>query len=271
MRFNFFEAPISKEFDPKEKLPGFETFESAKADRTKLIDLLVEFGGPKAIKLAERLGRCHSKRSRCRSACCPVCARRFRRWWTSTASELMDASGEDWFVISLVPTDEKYGVGKLHKFKPQRSKDRLRRQLDRSGIGDIVVIGGIDFALQFLEGGKPVWRPHYYLLASGHSKKRIRRKLKHLYSADDHTRKPLVVKAVGKKRSDLLKVTSYTFKMTFEQKAPGFDWSGEMRTIGTPLEDIYYPELARCLHRWGFGQRIVRRNFRDNEARMRVR
>lgn len=264
MRFNYFKSPISKKFDPRKVLEGFETLERAKEDRAKLIQMLAGVDTTVAKRLAKRLSGCRSGEHRCRSASCSVCGRRFRAWWTDLGCSLMAQEDKPWYRVSLVPPHEKYTEGNLHKFKPAAAKDRLRKQLERSEVSKAKVFGGIDFAFQVTEGQKGFWRPHYYFFIRT-SKKKATSVFGGLYEADKHTRRPAIIKRVGSESEDLVAVVSYSLKMIFQKKVPGLDNQGNSKPVGRPLEDKHLLELAPLLHRWGFGARIIRRNLQDTE------
>jgi hypothetical protein len=135
MKFKFYSADISEDYDPVKHLRRFETLGEAHDRRRRLMSALPEFGEP-GRALAERLNGCGF--FRCRSAGCPVCLRSFRRWWGSTLAEYMARDPEFWFTVSLVPADL-FDVGHLHRFRWDRLKDRLRNQIARSDISSAII------------------------------------------------------------------------------------------------------------------------------------
>ena len=203
MRFDFINAPVVKKFDPRRHFPDFETLAQAKKRRRKYIALLLADPDPRAQKLGKRLGRCHLKLRPCMSPACPVCARRFRAWWASKIYSLMADSGDQWTVLSIVPIAQRFSVGKLSKFRLRAAKDRLRKQLERSSIKGVEVVGAIDVCLQELEDGRFVWSLHFYL-ATHAPRKRARNALRRYYDCDRDTRKPVVAKRVGSTALDQL-------------------------------------------------------------------
>jgi hypothetical protein len=269
MRFDFLNAPVPSAFDPRKHLPGFESLKRAKKARNRLV-MELKKGGPKSNKIAAQLAKCHLIKRPCRLACCPVCVRRFRSLWTAMICDLIREKGGEWCVVSIVPPADIYTVGKLHKYRIRSAKERLRKRLKRSLVEDPIVIGGVDVALKVLKSGRYVWHPHFYLVIQA-SDEEVRKTLGKIYKSNSHTRYPVIVKALGCEDSDLLEVASYTYKIIFDQKERGFDWSGREASIDKPLDPTYWPELSIALNKWGFGCRIVRHNLGEDESRLRFR
>jgi hypothetical protein len=269
MNFDFFSAtnPIS-EFDPGRSLPGFETASLAHDRRDDLINVLI-VGDAEAKKLAVLLGGCE-KGHRCRSAACFVCLRQWRRWFAGTVAGLIAEDDFSWRVVSLVPPDLVFPVGKLHQFEPNKLKDRLRKQLERSDISDATVIGGIDFVVQhFADGRDPVWHPHAYLLVRRRGKKAIRHALEDTYPSTPDTPRPLRVAKIDK--PEVLKPTTYAFKSKFKQRIPCEDANGNKDTEEKDLASEHWLELAPLMHKWGIDGRLIRRNLDGGFAQLNVR
>jgi hypothetical protein len=269
MNFDFFAAPDPlKEFDPRYGLPGFETVGAAADRGDDLADILIG-GDANAKKLADLIGGC-DKGKRCRSGACPICLRRWRRWLAGTVSELIAMDDVNWRAVSLVPPDLVFPVGKLDQFKPVKFKDRLRKQLQRSGISGATVIGGIDLVVQHFDDGRdPIWHPHAYLLVRKRGKKAIRRALEKRYPGTPDTPRPLRVATVDK--DELLKPTTYAFKSTFKQRIPCKDANGNKDTEEKDLAPAHWLELAPLLHRWGIDGRLIRRNLDGKFAQLNIR
>jgi hypothetical protein len=269
MNFDFFAAPNPPtEFDPHHRLSGFESVSVAGDRQDDLADILIG-GDANAKKLADLIGGC-DKGKRCRSGACPICLRRWRRWFAGTVAGLIAEDDVNWWVASLVPPDLVFPIGKLDQFEPAKFKDRLRKQLQRSKISDATAIGGIDLAVQHFDDGRgEVWHPHAYLLIRKRGKKAIHRALTRFYPSTDDTPRPLRVKKIDK--TDLLKPTTYAFKSTFKQRIPCKDANGNKDTEEKGLAPKHWLELAPLLHKWGIDGRLIRRNLDGRFAQLNVR
>jgi len=269
MNFDFFaaDAPTS-EFDPGLSLPGFETRSLADDRRDDLINVLIA-GNAEAKELALLLGRC-DKGDRCRSAACFVCLRQWRRWFAGTVAELIAEDDFEWRAVSLVPPDLIFPVGKLNQFEPNKFKDRLRKQLERSNISGATVIGGIDFVVQhFADGRGPAWHPHTYLLVRRRGKNAIREALEDIYPSTPDTSRPLRIKNI--KKEEVLKPATYAFKSKFKQRIPCEDANGNKDTEEKDIASEHWLELAPLMHKWGIDGRLIRRNLDGGFAQLNVR
>jgi hypothetical protein len=116
-------------------------------------------------------------------------------------AELIANDDADWWAVTLVPPDRTYPLGRLHQFNPNRFKNRVRKQLERSVLADAAVMLGIDFAVQiFSQSDKaPIWRPHGYNLMRGHSTESIHAALDHYYPRGPRTPRPILSRKIDKK------------------------------------------------------------------------
>jgi hypothetical protein len=274
LRFNFFDASRpGADFDPRYKLPKFETFSVAKVRRQKLCEVLAT-GDSAACNLAGVLSGCR-KGHRCRSAACPVCARMFRVIWCGHLAQAVHASCCDWYAVNLVPPDLRFLRGQLHSFHPNVFKDRLRKQFERGklGISRTAIVGGIDVALQIFEDPRrqPEWRPHAYFLVRGMAEGVIKAALREHYPADDDTRRPLRITQLDQTPLDAIKVATYSLKATFSARSPTTDSLGNDDTQKEFIPDDSWIELAPLLHRWGFDGRLIRRGSLSTFPLMKIR
>jgi hypothetical protein len=160
---------------------------------------------------------------------------------------------------NLSTPDRTYPLGRLHQFNPNRFKNRVRKQLERSVLADAAVVLGIDFAVQiFSQPDKaPIWRPHGYKLMRGHSTDSIHAALDHYYPRGPRTPRPILSRKIDKKT--ILAVTSYAFKCKFNIRS--HIGGGRHDTLKLPLEPAHLLEIAPLLHQWGFGGRYLLRGF----------
>jgi hypothetical protein len=76
------------EFDVARLDVGFETIDEAMAERDLRVQHLRRAGSIEHRKLAHTLRSC-APEARCRSAACPICCRRLRRWFVGSVLETL--------------------------------------------------------------------------------------------------------------------------------------------------------------------------------------
>lgn len=264
--FNLYKP--SSEYDPRKILSKFETYAIAERRRDQVLDVLA--GGDDAERAVRKKIKNCGEGHRCHSAACDICRRSFRIRWAGIAAELIASDDSPWFVVSLVPPELVFSLGKLKRFDPAKFKDRLRNQLARSKITGAPAFGGIDFAVQVIKYGRPVWHPHMYFLVRGYSEKAIGKVLKKYYPPDHQTSVPIKIRQLRKENAtDLMKVVTYTFKSVFKQRIPCTDAKGNADTEEDDLTDLQWRELAPLLDKWGFTGRLFRRGMGE-ESRFQV-
>lgn len=139
-------------------LPQFETEREMIKENNVRIDALRKTNGDKFFYLAEKLSEC-SEENPCFSFACPECIRRFRLKKISQLAFLCEDYCR-WSMVTIVFFDEMVrDINDLNVFK---IKNRLRKQLERAMIDDIV-IGFIEVDFQVIYQR---WVPHFHLLIS---------------------------------------------------------------------------------------------------------
>lgn len=112
--------------------------------------------GDKARLLAEKLSDC-SEEDPCYSFACPECIKRFRVKKISQLT-LFSEDYSRWKVATFIYYDEM--VRELKHLNIVRLKDRLRKQLKRAGVTDIVIgFFEVDYQSEYQR-----WMPHFHLL-----------------------------------------------------------------------------------------------------------
>ena len=99
------------EFDVRELVGDFETVGKEKAERVLRVRHLRTAGSIEHGRLADKLESCAPK-SRCRSAACPICCRRFRLWFTGAVLENSDKI-PDPIAATLIPCIQAVSTGNL--------------------------------------------------------------------------------------------------------------------------------------------------------------
>lgn len=252
-------APKPK-YDPRLILPGFETPRRARARRKNLLRLL----NPEdtaALALQAAVSGC-GKGQRCKSAGCDECIRRFRLRWSAAVAAYIDADKRDWFMMTLVPPSLAYPIGMLDQFDPRRWKDSFRKQIERSQLAEVTMIGAFDFAVHST-GRSLVWRPHLCCFFAGQDKRTIRDALVDFYRPTTAVPRPLKIERLD--RNSLVRAITYSFKATFKERSPSRDARGHADTKERPLASRHWAELAPLLHSWGFAGRLFRRGLVRNK------
>lgn len=266
MRYKFFDTEIDPHFDPSINLPGFETFESANQRQEELIRHFTQHDRSNALLPILRSCR---KDSRCYSAACDKCLRRFRRVWCSKLAKSVHEDGS-WYSISLVPPTLIFPINCLGNFDLTKFKDRLRQQINRTFDQERIVIGGLDIAIQEFDDKCQVWRPHFYFLTRGGGEGR-NENLGRFYSANCQTVRPVRSRIIGATKIDALKAATYTYKSQFQVRAPDWDRRGNRDSAKVPFNIEHRVQLAPHLHRWGFGGRLFRHGAGPDVSWLNVR
>jgi len=123
------------------KKERFETVADAKAERIRSQAVLGSVSGGRIH--AEYLHDCGTDGYRCGQPFCPVCARRFRRWFTGELLRITERTTSlQIFTVLLqaAPRDQ------IDKLDLDTHRAALRKRIQRSGLGDAAVVGGFEVA-----------------------------------------------------------------------------------------------------------------------------
>jgi len=158
------------------KLPHeeFETFAAAKAASKKIRKALRGLSTAPARQLSKRLGKCR-KGARCKLEACPKCRRRLRLNLVEDCLPIL-AEGQ-WCRASIVCEGFEYPYETTGTIPWRKIAERVRTRLNRLGIPDLMVIGGMDVSLNCYPEGKRIWQVHFYLLINQPKSKILRAKL----------------------------------------------------------------------------------------------
>lgn len=268
--FHPYEFGCSKpkpEHDPKHQLDGFETQKEARQRRKK--DIKVLRGGDNSAKnLARRLAKCRKGKRCCRSSC-RVCNRRFRRWFVGAAGSAIEASrfsGKPLLAVSLVSDRLQFPPGQLEQCWFTAANDTLRRQLDRSGLGNIFAIGGIDISFNHdHEERYPAhWRIHHFQVVGGCTADQLRAALERYYPVTPDVPKPLHIQRVD----DPIRALSYAYKAHFMRRENYRGRNGRYQTREYPLKNPQLRELLLCLDRHNPTNRLFLWNVGRNRCEL---
>ncbi len=152
----FMNARVSELIDVDSLLPKFETLKACWKEKDVRINKLLRSRDDEARSLAEKLSECNEEEP-CYSLACPECVRLLRLRKISQLTRFCEDYTE-WKAATFIYYDEMARV--LKRQDIVRLKDRLRKQLDRAGVKDIVIgFFEVDYQSEYQR-----WMPHFHLL-----------------------------------------------------------------------------------------------------------
>jgi hypothetical protein len=138
------------------KKQRFETKSDVRKESSRS-ELLLNDHSP-AVSLRE----CRARDYTCDKPSCPVCARRFRRWWIGELIRISASTDLNILIATLllasVPRDH------LSDLEPKAHIHKLRKRLERSGLADVVAIGGLEVVYKARTRS---WVLHVHLMLLG--------------------------------------------------------------------------------------------------------
>ena len=141
-----------------DQLPKFESINDALDENEIRIGILRRIGGDENNALADRLMDCYEGINSCNSLACKVCNRNYRLTRVNALVEKVLSTKKRWWIVTII--DYERAFTDLNTFDVRKSKDRLRKLLERSGFeGPIVGCFEMDF-----HESCGLWLPHYHLL-----------------------------------------------------------------------------------------------------------
>jgi hypothetical protein len=215
----------------------FETLADAREESERSEKLLRSFStGSNVIR--EYLQECRDGYYECNKPFCPICARQFRRWFIGEL--LRVTKGCDHVHIYTVLLKEAT-THKINELDPAPFRAFIRKRLERSGLGTVPVIGGIEIVYK---AARQVWVLHTNLVMIGGDKSR-RTKFKEKFQGDDVDR-PLVRTAL-KDRAEQL---SYVLKFTTYHRPQ--EQQGSARAPAKPLNPTEHAALLKWMSQFEF-------------------
>lgn len=146
-------------------LPKFETEESCYREKLLRIKALYRSRLTDTWKLANKLSDCDDEEP-CFSFACPECVRKFRIQ-KITQLALLCKDYQAWKFVTVIYYDRM--TSDLSKLNVQRLIGRLRKQLWRSGISDVLIgFFEVDYHPEYQR-----WMPHFHLLVRCDSTRKI--------------------------------------------------------------------------------------------------
>jgi hypothetical protein len=215
----------------------FETLADARKESTRSERLLRSFSGS-SNEILEYLEECRAGHYECYQPFCPICARKFRRWFIGQLLRITQGQRRVHIYTVLLkeaPRD------KINTLDPAPFRHLLRKRLKRAGLGNVPVIGGFEIVYRAKD---KVWVLHANLVIIG-GKRTARKKFKKSFTGDDSERP--VVRAVLKNPSEQL---SYILKFTTYHR-PHAQY-GPTKSKARPLNPGEHSALLKWMYQFGF-------------------
>jgi hypothetical protein len=242
----------------KEKYPmTFETFEDALTWRKTHRKQLVSGTRPQR-QVARQLNSCR-KRTRCGTEACRVCLREFRKEWAGELTKIF-LDRPAWTRCSVIMEGLLVPYGCLHTFDLRAVVKRIQKRIERSGISDRIVIGGLDVSLNLNDNNLLGWQFHLYLLIEGESDKELRKAVKAAFTPEPSAAKPYEFRQV----ENPLEAITYAYKSLFHRRSSYADEDGHQQTRNLPLKNSDQRELLQFLAQHKVGSRAILRGVRRN-------
>jgi hypothetical protein len=165
-----------------------------------------------------------------------------------------------WTRCSVITEGLSVPYSSLNTFDLKAAVKRTLKRLERSGISDRIVIGGLDVSLNLGNNVRVGWQFHLYLLVEGKDDKALREAVKAAFTPEPSAAKPYELTEV----TDPIAVISYAYKSVFWRRSAYIDANGKSQTRGLPLKRPDNRELLQFLAQHKVGCRAILRGVRRN-------
>jgi hypothetical protein len=229
----------------------FETLADARKESERSETLLSSFSGGSKL-VAEYLQECRAGDYECNRPFCPICARQFRLWFVG---ELLRVTERRDHVHIYTVLLKEAAQDKIKELDPAPFRHALRKRLQRSGLGDVPVIGGFEI---IYKAAQQVWVLHANLVMIG-GEERARKKFKEAFQGDDFDR-PLLLTAL-KDRAEQL---SYVLKFTTYHRP--YEQQGATRSEAKPLNAREHAALLKWMSQFEFQDFLLLINAKRQEG-----
>lgn len=213
----------------------------------------------------DRLRTC-TEECPCRTEACPRCLRWFRREYLRAFRN----AGLDRGVftrVSLILGGQAVRPGGFQAGWLTRLVGAVRKQIERSELKELIILGGIDLSLNTLENTDEWWIPHGYLLINAPCSEGLKRVVRRAFRLCPAARRPILCDQVLPDR--LSTCLTYSYKGVFYRRSSYLE-PNRVRLDGTPRRNVRSQslspasevELARTLADFSVGSRLIMRNVR---------
>jgi hypothetical protein len=234
---------------PKIKPKGerFETPQDARAESERSEKLLLSFPGGSRV-IGEYLQECRAGYYECNRPFCPICARQFRLWFVGEMLRVTERRDHVHIYTVLLKEAAKE---KIDELDPAPCRALLRKRLQRSGLGTVPVIGGIEI---IYKAARQVWVLHANLVVIG-ANEDSREKLEGAFQNTELERS--VLGAALKDRAEQL---SYVLKFTTYHRP--YEQQGATRSEAKPLNAREHATLLKWMSQFEFQDLLLLINAR---------
>jgi hypothetical protein len=239
----------------------FETLTQAKKRRAYKIRILGK-GKRSARKLATKLTQCR-KGHACESGACDVCVGR-ERLKLYRETQPIFSTHPDWTRASVIPAGFLVPIGKLSTVDLKAINTRINKRLERSSLGNRIVIAGIDISLNLQDNEIVGWQLHLYMLIEGKNTLRLQEAIKATFPPEPTALIPHLFSSV----IDTTKAITYLFKNIFHRRSRYANANSQARTKDLPLKAPDLRELLPFLDQYPIGARLILRGIRRNGSRL---
>lgn len=224
---------------PKDRPKGkrFETVQDARAESERSKQLLRSFSGGNRV-IGEFLQECRDGDYECNKPFCPICARKFRRWFIGELLRVTQGNGSVRIYTILL---EEAPQGGINDLDPADFRHQLRKRLERAGLDKAPVIGGFEIVYK---AQRRIWVLHVNLVVIG-GKKSAHNKFKRNFENSEMER-PIIrakLKDPPEQLSYILKFSTY--HRPHEQHGPN-------RSDARPLNPREHAALVKWMAQFEF-------------------
>jgi hypothetical protein len=220
----------------------FETLADARAESERSEKLLRSFSGGNK-ELAEFLQECRAGDYECNKPSCPICARKFRRWFIGEL--LRVTKGKEAVRIYTVLLKEA-PQDKINNLDPTPFRHFLRKRLERAGLAKTPVIGAFEIVYK---AKRWVWVLHVNLVMIG-GKKAARKKFTQGFKGGDIER-PITRARLKKPSKQLSYILKFgTYHRPYEQQ-------GSRKSEAKPLNPKEHAALLKWMSKFEFQDFLV--------------
>jgi hypothetical protein len=213
----------------------------------------------------DRLRNCTAEQP-CRLEACPKCVRWFRREYLRAFLKVGLADGT-FTRLSIILGGQAVRPGEFQAGWLVRLVGAVRKQVERSELNGLIVVGGIDLSYNTFENTDEWWIPHAYFLINAPWSLELGGVVRRAFRLCLDARRPIDLAPVDPNK--LLSCVTYSLKNGFYRRSSYME-PDRLRRDGTPRTNVRPQslspgsdvELARALAEYSVGSRLIMRNVR---------
>jgi hypothetical protein len=176
----------------------------------------------------------------------------------------------DLHAVTLVLPQASVPRGQLAGLKVRPMLEKVKRQLERAALPQLVVIGSLDLSLGSDRSGQlpTLWQPHLHMITAGCRRTALRTALGPHYHRTKRVPRPLHIDQV--QDSDRPVQFSYTCKAVYQRRVGYADDAGKPKTMKFVLRDEELREVLRFVDGHSFGELMIMKGVRRIGSRLRL-